>query len=512
MLAAEESAEPIELRPVIAGKYELVRPLGQGSMGEVWLARHRTLGEEVAIKLLKRPPWSSDYFEDHGASAARFRLEAQVAARLSRKTKHIVRVTDHGEERGLAYLVMEYLEGTTLEARLSDGPALTIDEVVEIVTQLGRALECAHGEGVVHRDLKPANVFLTTDEEGQPLVKVFDFGIACLTHQHRPSSWTEAKAGPRVLLGTPGYMSPEQARAQSSLDHQCDLWALATLAYEALTGELPVEGTEADELLKNLAAGHVVPFDSRRSRHGDEARAFDAFFARAMAESVVDRFPSAAEMVRTLRSAASVVPAGVCVQGAVEACCEEHPSAEPGAIGGPGTMVAVVASRSRRARVASRSRVFPIPRGRAAVVGLVALSAVAAACGLAEHPPYGLHAPSAKWAASSELVRAGGPAPMPMWSPPVPPTPPASLATAPPSESAPVPPVLVAVSDPVAPPDSAPVAAPTSSLARERPAPLRTAPPSPRATPASPAHRSLGERPLDKRPLDPRPLDQSAVL
>jgi serine/threonine protein kinase len=457
LLAPDESAEPIELRPVIAGKYELVRPLGQGSMGEVWLARHRTLGEEVAIKLLKRPPWSGDYFEDHSTSAARFRLEAQVAARLSRKTKHIVRVTDHGEERGLAYLVMEHLEGTTLEARLSEGPPLAAGEVVEIVTQLGRALECAHGEGVVHRDLKPANVFLTADEEGQLLVKVFDFGIACLTHQHRSASVSaEPEAGPRVLLGTPGYMSPEQARGQSPLDLQCDLWALATIAYEALTGRLPVEGTEADELLQNLGAARIVPFQARRG----EAGAFDALFARALAESAGDRFPNAAEMVRALRSAASVVPAGLCAKGSVEACCDEA----------PGTSVGVVApassSSARRVRTTSPSPARS-PRRRAALAGLIALSAVAAACGLAERPPYVLHAPGA-WAAPSVVaVTTGGAAPVPVWNPPVPPTPPSA-------------PTADATMAPSAP-----------SIARERPSVPRPIPPGLRAMPASAARRSL---------------------
>jgi len=463
-LLASEVAEPIELRPVIAGKYELVSPLGQGSMGEVWLARHRTLGEEVAIKLLKRAPWSGDYFEDHSTSAARFRLEAQVAARLSRKTKHIVRVTDHGEERGLAYLVMEYLEGTTLEARLSDGPPMTVDEVVEIVTQLGRALEHAHGEGVVHRDLKPANVFLTVDEEGQLLVKVFDFGIACLTHCHRPahrpgSLEEEPSAGPRVLLGTPGYMSPEQARGQSPLDLQCDLWALATIAYEALTGQLPVDGTESDELLKNIGAGRVVPFHARRA---DEAGAFDAFFSRALADSVDERFPNANEMVRAFRSAVAVVPAGLCAKGFVEVRCDEA----------PGTMVGVVSSSSRSrkpVRVTSPSGVVRSPRKRAAVAGLIVMSAVAAACGLAEHPPYGLHVPAVRAAPSVAVVSAGGPAPMPMWNPPPPPTP----------EGA-------AVGD-------APSPAAASSVARERRPALRPAPQGLRVGPST-ATRRLSDK------------------
>jgi serine/threonine protein kinase len=363
-----EPIEPIELRPVIAGKYELVRQLGQGSMGEVWLARHRTLREDVAIKLLKRPPWS-DYFEDERTSAARFQLEAQVAARLSRKTKHIVRVTDHGEERGLAYLVMEVLEGMTLETRLMRRGPLSPAEVANVVAQLGRALEHAHAEGVVHRDLKPANVFLTVDEEGEVLVKVFDFGIACLSARlSRPHRLATAfLLGEGVLLGTPGYLSPEQARRQAPLDLQCDLWALATIAYEALAGELPLDGVDAPELLHNLEVRRLIPLRVRRS---DLGGALDAFFERAFAEAVEDRFPSAREMVRAFDAAARI-PSALSLKGAVEVRCEEAPKPPVPAIRGKAR------ARSRRPRR---------PFNRVAAC-LVVASAVAAACELAPRAP-----------------------------------------------------------------------------------------------------------------------------
>ncbi|HEY8075142.1 MAG TPA: serine/threonine-protein kinase, partial [Labilithrix sp.] len=143
----------IDVGKRIAGKYELVRLLGKGAMGEVWLASHESLGGDFAIKLV-RP---SDDIEDETA-AGRFQLEAQVSAKLSRKTRHIVSVSDHGEEDGLAYIVMEVLEGESLEARLRRVGALPLPEVVAIVMQLARALGIAHSEGIFHRDLKPANV------------------------------------------------------------------------------------------------------------------------------------------------------------------------------------------------------------------------------------------------------------------------------------------------------------------------------------------------------------------
>ena len=163
----------IDVGQLIAGKYELVRLIGKGAMGEVWLATHNSLGGEFAIKLVK----PGDDVDDDNA-AGRFQLEAQISAKLSRRTRHIIAVSDHGEENGLAYLVMELLEGESLEQRIQRSGALSLAETVAIVMQISRALEQAHNEGIFHRDLKPANVFVTRDEDGRMLVKVLDFGIA----------------------------------------------------------------------------------------------------------------------------------------------------------------------------------------------------------------------------------------------------------------------------------------------------------------------------------------------
>src|SRR5260370_1799462 len=140
---------------VVGGKSDLVRVVGRGSMGEVWLAPHQSLREKVALKLLAQPSWGD--FEDAAQAAKRFRFEAQIAARLSRKTRHIVRVTDHGEERDLAYLVMELLEGVTLETRLLRGESMPPAEAQKLIKQIARALEHADGEGVLHPYLKPSN-------------------------------------------------------------------------------------------------------------------------------------------------------------------------------------------------------------------------------------------------------------------------------------------------------------------------------------------------------------------
>ncbi len=281
---------------VVANKYELVRLIGRGAMGQVWAAHHRTLGDHVALKLMSR---SLD-IEEGATSAKRFLFEAQIAARLSRKTRHIVRVTDHGEDDGLVYLVMELLDGETLETLLARSGPLPLADVTKIVAQVARALGQAHAEGVVHRDLKPANVFLTHDEDGGLLIKLLDFGIARATQPHRTADAFATREG--FVFGTPGYMSPEQARGARKLEHEFDLWALAAIAYEGLTGQLPVMGTDADELLKNLCAGRIVPL---REREPDLPKTLGAFFDRAFADRVEHRYPSASELALAFERAAA---------------------------------------------------------------------------------------------------------------------------------------------------------------------------------------------------------------
>jgi serine/threonine-protein kinase len=265
-------------------------------MGEVWAARHRSLGEDVALKLLI-DEGRSGAGEDRATAVARFLLEAQVAAHLSTKTRHIVRVTDHGEEQGLAYLVMELLEGQTLEKWLMLHDRMPLGTVSNLVAQIARGLAQAHREGVVHRDLKPGNIFLAQDEDGKRLVKLLDFGIARALRAKRVFA-----TAPGILYGTPGYMSPEQLGARG-VDPRCDLWALATVAYEALTGELPLPGSHSDELLRSLAAGRIIPIHERAP---DLPRSLGAFFERAFAPNIAERYPDAEGMAHAFKCASGL--------------------------------------------------------------------------------------------------------------------------------------------------------------------------------------------------------------
>jgi serine/threonine-protein kinase len=276
----------VDVGQIIAGKYELVRLLGKGAMGEVWAATHNSLGGEFAIKLVE----PADDIEAETA-AGRFQLEAQIAAKLSRKTRHIVSVSDHGEESGLAYLVMELLEGESLEQKTKRVGPLSVPDVAAIVSQVARALSLAHEEGIFHRDLKPANVWLAKDEDGRLLVKLLDFGIARSQKPFRTRS--PFMTSKDMVLGTPSYMSPEQARGLDSLDYRCDLWALAVVAYEALTRKIPFEGDTVEDIFLSICTFRVVPALTRRP---DLPPAIEAFFARAFAPKLEERFSSAAEL------------------------------------------------------------------------------------------------------------------------------------------------------------------------------------------------------------------------
>ena len=292
----------IDVGQVVAGKYELVRLLGKGAMGEVWLAKHASLGGEFAIKLVRAEAQEAD-----DSAIARFQQEAQVSAKLSRKTRHIVSVIDHGEENGLAYLVMELLEGESLETRIDSRGELDVPETVAIVTQIARALGQAHAEQIVHRDLKPANVFLTQDEDGRLLVKLLDFGIARAAGPDGKRS--PFATGKDMVLGTPSYMSPEQARGLPSLDHRCDLWALAVVAYEALTRTIPWDGETIEDIFLSICTHAWTPVLYRRP---DLPPELEAFFARAFADRLSARFSTAAELSEAFeRLAGSSAPEGV---------------------------------------------------------------------------------------------------------------------------------------------------------------------------------------------------------
>jgi eukaryotic-like serine/threonine-protein kinase len=264
-------------------------------MGEVWLASHTTLGEKVAIKFLlhKEGPGEDDY----ATARKRFLFEAQAAAKLSRKTRHVVRVTDHGEDGDLTYLVMELLDGDSLDEFIKRAGPQPLPFAADVVSQTARGLAQAHGDGVFHRDLKPANIHLVKDEDDQRLVKILDFGLA--------RAWGSPHSTQRgIVLGSPSYMSPEQARGLANLDYRCDLWALAVVAYKTLTGELPFGSISAEDALARIVMSDFTP---ARDYRADLPWEVDAFFAKAFAKKIDERFENATKLASAFEKLA--VPA-----------------------------------------------------------------------------------------------------------------------------------------------------------------------------------------------------------
>jgi eukaryotic-like serine/threonine-protein kinase len=224
---------------MIGGKYVLERPLARGGMGSVWVARHAKLGSTVAVKFLDAHLAASPII------VSRFEREARAVATLN--TPHVVQVHDYGVEDGAPYLVMELLRGEDLSARLKARGRLPLAEAGRILAQMSRALRRAHDAGIVHRDLKPANVFLARLEEDEEIVKILDFGIA-------KETWARADESTKTgeVFGSPHYMSPEQARAEKTVDRRADIWAVGVIAYRMLTGCLPFPGQAVGEVLSHV--------------------------------------------------------------------------------------------------------------------------------------------------------------------------------------------------------------------------------------------------------------------
>jgi eukaryotic-like serine/threonine-protein kinase len=286
---AAMSSTPTLPGSIIQGRYEIQRRLGSGGMGAVYLARHVTLKREVAIKFIHPELCSSDEV------LRRFDTEAKAAARI--KSRHAVSVIDHGvADNGQPYIVMEYLEGESLEQALKRRGRLPFDEVVEIVAQIARALEQAHEAGIVHRDLKPDNVFLAKDGDKGTVVKVLDFGIAKVVHDDAVGGVGTTKTG--MVLGTPLFMSPEALTASAPVSPASDIWSLGACTFAAAVGKVPFYGEAiGDVVLKVCAAPMPVPSDFVP----ELPKAFDEWFAKACSRDMATRFKRVGEMADALR-------------------------------------------------------------------------------------------------------------------------------------------------------------------------------------------------------------------
>jgi len=261
------------------GRYEILGELGRGAMGVVYKARDPIIDRVVALKTID--------FALTGAAATsfeqRFFQEARAAGRLNHP--NIVTIYDAGQADGVAYIAMEFLDGTSLRELLDKQPPLPIARIVEITGQVARGLAYAHEQGVIHRDIKPANVIVL----GNRRPKITDFGIARLCE-------ADGRSGERA--GSPKYMAPEQIRADATIDGRADVFSLGAMVYEMLTGTQPFTGETVAEIMQRVLEAEPLPPSTLNARVSPE---LDAMVLRMLAKRAENRFPSARSLFRELR-------------------------------------------------------------------------------------------------------------------------------------------------------------------------------------------------------------------
>ena len=263
------------------GPYRIISQVGQGGMATVYKAYQPSMDRNVAIKVLPRQLAESPEF------AARFQQEARIIARLEHP--HILPVFDFGESDGVTYFVMRYLEAGTLKTKMEAGP-LSLNEIDRLFTQLAEALNYAHGHGIIHRDLKPANALI--DESGNLFLT--DFGIAKLLESASPRL-TQTDA----IMGTPAYISPEQARAET-VNQRSDIYSLGIILYEMVTGSVPfVADTPLAVILKHISDPLPPPSIVKK----DIPQPIESVILKALAKDPDDRYATAAEFLSAWKRA-----------------------------------------------------------------------------------------------------------------------------------------------------------------------------------------------------------------
>ncbi|MEO0326510.1 MAG: serine/threonine-protein kinase [Myxococcota bacterium] len=274
---ARPSGEGPRTGEVVAGRYRIERPLGEGGMAQVFQATDLAGGAPVALKILRREVAESP------EAVRRLRQEGEVLSQL--KHPAIVSVSTYGQlDSGQLFLAMELLEGETLRERLQREKRLDPEALAPVVAGIVAGLEAAHGAGVVHRDLKPDNVFLSRlPGRAGFQVKVLDFGISKVTGGDRLTRTGQ-------VLGTPRYMAPEQLAAERDLDARVDVYALGVMIYEALAGRSPFLTSSPSDLIVAIVHGKSTPL---RAARPDVPAELEAVVARAMARARAARFPTA---------------------------------------------------------------------------------------------------------------------------------------------------------------------------------------------------------------------------
>jgi eukaryotic-like serine/threonine-protein kinase len=304
------------------GAYRVLRRIGEGGMGSVWLAEHAMLGRRAAIKVL-HPEYCA-----RKEIVARFFNEARAATAIT--DPGIVQIFDFGHHTdGSAYIAMELLEGEALDRRLERTGSQAVGDALRIMRQVASTLGAAHAQGIVHRDLKPENIFIVPDPEvpGGERAKILDFGIAKLTGDTAPSVKTQTSA----LMGTPTYMSPEQCRGAGGVDQRSDVYALGCVLFTLLTGQPPFVA----EGLGTLIVMHMsYPPPAPSSLRAGLPPEVDALVLRCLAKDPAQRFASAADLARAIGMLTGSMPGlGANVPGSSGAYVASKPTTLSAATG-----------------------------------------------------------------------------------------------------------------------------------------------------------------------------------
>ncbi len=275
---------------MLEGRYKIVKKLGEGGMSYVYLGEDIATKEEYAIKVLS-PALVKD-----GNAMARLRREAALGMRLEHPNVcHIVRLGE--TEDGVVYVVMPFVQGEILSDRNNRKGQLSLDEVIPFVQQIAAGLQVAHALKIIHRDLKPENIMITRNPDGTERAVVMDFGLA---KERKAGSELEKLTATGIILGTPEFMSPEQLRGKP-LDPRTDVYSLTLMTYEMLTGKLPFEGKNQQEMM--IARLRNEPI-SIRTRRQEISEAVDKVLYKGMARNAEDRYPTAVEFATALTAAA----------------------------------------------------------------------------------------------------------------------------------------------------------------------------------------------------------------
>jgi len=327
-----DSDDPL-IGTLVSDRYRVLRKLGEGGMGRVYEAQHEGIGKKVALKCLNAE------YATHPVVVERFKREARAATAVG--NEHIVDVTDLGDlPDGSPFIVMEHLEGRELAALIDQGP-LTLGRAVRILDQVCGALAAAHAKGIVHRDLKPENIFLISRGGNADFVKVLDFGISKM---REPEETAPSLTRTGMAMGTPQYMSPEQAQGKLSTDHRTDVYALGVILYRMLTGKVPFSAESFPMLIVAIVTQDAPSVLLLRP---ELPSAMDGIVRRALARDVDERFQSVTELALALapfrhvedapRIAAPVPTTRLSLEGTVPgkpapkraALTEARPSAAP---------------------------------------------------------------------------------------------------------------------------------------------------------------------------------------